>query len=376
MPFKPNFILTTNMAGKLMEIQNACTLIEYLPLPSYILKDLKRKSMVETVILSTKLEGNFLDEKRKMAAINNANDILEEQEVHNLWKAMEFLEESEKRKLPITEELVKKLHAIIQVISSGRRPKMSEYRTVQNKVSEKGTGNIVYLPPEPHDVPLLVEDLIAWINNPDNSHIPAPIKAGIFLYQFLTIHPYMDVNGRTGRALATYILRLAGLGLNGLFVLERYYDRNLSGYYNNLQMDLHHNYYFGRNNADITPWLEFFITGLAEVCLEAAKIVKEKSAEFTNVEPALLRDLDVYQRSIFAQLAFKNNYLTTTDLRRLTDLADRTIREKVKTWIEKGFLVPYDPKAKRIRAVTLAPQYEKLAKQISKESSQYKYLIR
>lgn len=159
----------------------------------------------------------------------------------------------------------------------------------------------------------------------------------------------MDGNGRTGSALATYILRLGGFGLNGLFVLEKYYDRNLKGYYDNLQMGLHHNYYFGRNEADLTPWLEFFVSGLAEVFQDAAKIVKERNAEFLAVEPNLLRALDVYQRPVFAQLAFKFNSLTTSDLRRLTGFADRTVRDKVKAWIEVGFIEPSDPNAQRIR---------------------------
>lgn len=375
MPYFPKFNITLSMSSGLMKIQESATLISQLPLPAHILKQLKHESMVETIIYSTKIEGNFLDEKRKREAIFKKSNSKDEQEVYNLWNAMEFLEDCEQRKLPITEELIKKLHAIINVITSGRRPKLSQYRTVQNKVGEKGTGKIVYLPPEPQDVPLLMEDLVAWVNAPENTGIPAPIKAGIFMYQFLTIHPYMDGNGRTARALATYMLRLGGLGLNGLFVLEKYYDRNLQGYYDNLQMGLHHNYYFGRNDPDLTLWLNFFISGLAEVFQEAAKIVKEKSAEFTKVEPKLLRALDIYQRPVFAQLAFKHNYLTTSDLQKLTGFADRTVRDKVKKWIEDGFIVPLDPNAQRIRAIKLAPRFQELADEISKDPDSFKYLL-
>lgn len=376
MTYNPKFNLTIDMAQNLMKIQEATTCISQLPLPGYILKELKHESMVETVLYSTKIEGNLLDEKLKRAAITKAADSSKEQEVYNLWKALEFLESCERRKLPITEDLIKKLHAIIDVISSGKRPKFTQYRTLQNKVGEKGPGKITYLPPEPQDVPALMEDLAAWVNNPNHKDMPAPIKAGVFLYQFVTIHPYMDGNGRLARALATYILRLGGYGLNGLFVLEKYYDRNLKGYYDNLQMGLHHNYYFGRNDADLTPWLDFFIAGLSEVFQDAANIVKEKSAEFTAIEPKLLRALDVYQRTIFAQLAFKFNYLTTTDLRRLTGFADRTVRDKVKKWLEDGFIQPYDPKAQRIRAIKLTKKYQKLADEISADADKYKYLLR
>jgi Fic family protein len=375
MPYFPKFNITLTMSTNLMKIQESATLISQLPLPTHILKQLKHDSMVETIIYSTKIEGNLLEEKRKREVMFKKSNSKDEQEVYNLWKGIEFLEDCEHRKLPITEDIIKKLHAIINVITSGRRPKLSLYRTVQNKVGDQITDKIVYLPPDPQDVPTLMEDLVAWVNSPENINIPAPIRAGIFLYQFLTIHPYMDGNGRTGRALATYILRFGGLGLNGLFVLEKYYDRNLKGYYDNLQMGLHHNYYFGRNTADLTPWLDFFISGLAQVFQEAARIVKEKNAEFTKIEPKLLRSLDIYQRPVFAQLAFKNNYLTTSDLQKLTGFADRTVRDKVKKWIADGFIEPLDQNAQRIRAIKLSPKYQKLADEISSDPNNFKYLL-
>jgi Fic family protein len=373
MPYLPKFSVTLTISSNLMKIQDSATLISQLPLPAHILRDLKHDSMVETVIYSTKIEGNFLNEDRKRAVMFKQSSRRDEQEVYNLCKALEFLDDCETRRLQVTEELIKKLHAIIKVISSGRRPTLSLYRAEQNVV--KGSGKIVYLPPEPQDVPMLMEDMVAWLGAPETLIMPAPIKAGIFMYQFVTIHPYMDGNGRTARALATYILRLAGLGLNGLFVLEKFYDRNLRGYYDSLQMGLHHNYYFGRNEADITPWLEFFISGLAEVFQDAATIVRTKSAEFTRVEPELLRTLDIEQRMVFAQLAFRHDCLTPSDLQKLTGYADRTVRDKIRQWIGQGFIVPSDPNAQRVRAVKMAPKFQELAKEVGQDPEAFKYLL-
>ncbi|MDB5084673.1 MAG: Fido protein [Bacilli bacterium] len=213
-------------------------------------------------------------------------------------KALEFLDDAADRKLPITEELIKKLHAIIRVNQYGRRARISEYRREQNQVGVRNSSEF-YLPPEWQDVPVLMEDLVAWINSPDSYSIPVPIKAGIFMWQFLTIHPYIDGNGRTARMLATYILRRGGFGLKGLFVLENFYDRNLAEYYRRLHMGLHHNYYFGRNDVDLTLWLQFFIEGLSVVFEEAAEIVANKSMQLTKLEPELIRRLDPLQRLVF-----------------------------------------------------------------------------
>lgn len=373
--YHPRYTITNTVAQNLMKIQRASLLVESLPLPSSVLEILRKESREETVLLSTKLEGNTLDEQAKREALYRQHTSDEQQEVYNLMKAIDYLDECEERQLPITEEFIKKLHAVIRVINHGRRPRQSEYRTEQNQVGKRNESNW-YLPPEPTDVPRLIEDLVAWVNSSNAQNVPAPIKAGVVMWQFLTIHPYMDGNGRTARMIATYILRQGGFGLKGLFVLETFYDRNLREYYKNLQMGLHHNYYFGRNDCDITQWLEFFISGLAEVFGEAAKLVEEKSQEYTTIEPELIRVLDPNQRIVFTQLAFRYSWASTSDLRKWLNLSDRTIRDKVKGWIDSGFVMPRDKEGQRIRSVVLAPEYQSLAQEIRQEPERYRYLLK
>jgi len=372
--FNAKFSITAIMALNLMKIQKSSILVENLPLPSSVFEILKTNSREETVLLSTKLEGNALDEHKKRAALYSVQPSNEQQEVFNLMKALDFLDDCEKRQLAITEEFIKKLHAIIRV-THGRRPRLSEYRSEQNQVGKRNDSNW-YLPPEYADVPKLMEDLVAWINSPSTKNIPAPIKSGVVMWELLTIHPYLDGNGRTARMLATYILRMGGFGLKGLFVLESFYDRNLKEYYKNLQMNLHHNYYHGRNDCDITQWLEFFINGLAEVFEEAAIIVEEKSNEYTTVEPELIRILDPNQRIVFAQMAFRYNWASTSDLRKWLNLSDRTIRDKAKKWMSDGFIMPRDNDGIRIRSFVLCPQYQALAVEIRLEPERYHYLLK
>jgi Fic family protein len=348
------------MAQNLMKIQKASILVENLPLPSSVLDTLRKESREKTVILSTKLEGNTLDVQAKQEALYLQNISGEQQEVYNLMKSIDYLDECEERQLPITEEFIKKLHAIIKVINHGRRPRQSEYRTEH----------------EPKDVPILMEDLVAWINSPNTQVIPVPIKAGVVMWQFLTIHPYMDGNGRTARMIAAYILRLGGFGLKGLFVLESFYDRNLKEYYKNLQIGLQHNYYNGKNDYDITQWLEFFISGLSEVFVEAASLVKEKSQEYTTVEPELIRILDPNQRIVFTKLAFQYNCASTSNLRKWLNLSDRTIRDKVKKWIDSGFIMPRNSDGQRICSIILTPEYLSLAQEIRLEPERYCYLLK
>ncbi len=372
--FQPIYRITPRMVSDLTKTQEAQTIVSLLPLPASILLELQKESKEQTILLSTRMEGNSLPESEARAAIYTSKESHEEQELFNLMRALQEIEKWEERQLPITEERIKELHAIIRVIPGGRRPKYSEYREEQNQVGRRNQAGF-YLPPEPQDVPDLMEDLVAWVNAPEQMSLAAPIKAGIFMYQFLTIHPYMDGNGRTARMFATYILRRGGLGLKGLFVLERYYDKNLDAYYKNLQMDMHHNYYFGRNAADVTHWLEFFISGVATVFYDAAQIVTRKSQEYTSVEPVGLRKLNAEQRMVFGVLAFRRDSLSTSELRALLGISDRTLRERLKNWIESEFLVPKSEGAQRVRSVMLGTQYREIAESIQDEAEKYRYLL-
>lgn len=98
--FTPKYSITDHIALGLMDIQRASALVDLLPLPASILDPLKKESMEKTVILSTKIEGNALDEAAKRRALYQTSSDNEEQEVYNLMKALEYLDEAEKKEAP------------------------------------------------------------------------------------------------------------------------------------------------------------------------------------------------------------------------------------------------------------------------------------
>ena len=124
-----------------------------------------------------------------------------------------------------------------------------------------------------------MRQMVAWIKK-TKKDLPAPLRAAIAHYQFATIHPYYDGNGRTARLLATYILHKNGYGLKGIYELEEYYAKDLAGYYNALTIGPSHNYYLGREEADISAWVEYFCKGMKrsfeDVKAQAKKAQKSK----------------------------------------------------------------------------------------------------
>jgi Fic family protein len=172
-----------------------------------------------------------------------------------------------------------------------------------NAIKISMTGALIYLPPEAKDVSSLMAELVQGANEAEKSGLPVPLIAGLVHYRFVTIHPHGI--GRTARLLATFILHKGGYGLGGFFSLEEHYARDLQGYYRALTTHPHHNYYFGRSEADLTPWQEYFISTLAEV-FEAVRQKAQKCSENgTPAEPEALSQLDHRARVVLGLFAQK-----------------------------------------------------------------------
>lgn len=232
------------------------------------------------------------------------------------------------------------------------RIKPTCYRDGQNVIKDSGTGTIVYMPPEAKDVPNLMRNLVSWIK--DNKELPCPIIAGIAHYQFATIHPYYDGNGRTSRLLTTLILHLGGYDLKGLYSLEEYYAKNLRSYYRAISIGSSHNYYFGRAESDITPWVEYFTEGMA---FAFEKVVAQMIASNQKGEKdysQLLRTLDPKQRKAL-ELFKAYDVVTAKQIGELFGFQPRTNAALCKKWVESGFLemVDYSNKARKYRLTPL-----------------------
>jgi Fic family protein len=245
-------------------------------------------------------------------------------------------------------------------MSDGRtRIKPTPYRDGQNVIKDSGTGTIVYMPPEAKDVPGLMRNLVSWIK--ENEEIPCPIVAGIAHYQFATIHPYYDGNGRTSRLLTTLILHLGGYDLKGLYSLEEYYAKNLLGYYRAISIGPSHNYYFGRAASDVTPWVEYFTEGMtfAFEKVVAQMIASNEKGEKDHSQ--VLRTLDPKQRQAL-ELFKAYDVVTAKQIGDLFGFQPRTNAALCKKWVECGFLeiVDYSNKARKYK---LAEPYDIIVKE-------------
>ena len=341
--FEPKFSITNTIANNLLEIERVKENVKSLPINPKLLNSLRETAKLSTIHYSTQIEGNRLSKKEVKEligkkVISNTGRVRDEKEIKGYYVALDYIEKLVKSKSPITEDNIKHIHALVTGGGS-TKVKGTQYREGQNVITDSATGNIVYMPPEAKDVAELMKEFVNWIGVNEGANtadkIPIPILASIIHYQFVTIHPYFDGNGRTARLLTTLALHKNGYDLKGIYSLEEYYAKDLQGYYEAITIGKSHNYYLGRADADITKWVEYFINGMAIAFKSVYKKAKEQ--ENSKDEIKVLRELDTKQRQIL-NLFETQKYVTSKDIADFFKFSPRSARQLALNWVKIGFL--------------------------------------
>lgn len=343
---------TNSIVNNLIRINKAKEIVDLLEIPISVEEEIKKEIIIKRVHYSTKIEGNSLNLKEVKEVIEKPKELIERNvlEVRNYYNALIFLNDKSEINDNITEELILKVHNLVEGKKVNHK---SDYRDGQNVVADSISGKIVYMPPEAKDVKSLIVQMINRFNLDDD--IPIPIKAGIFAYEFVTIHPFWDGNGRCARLLANFILKSYDYDLKGFYVMEEFYNKDINKYYNSLQMGLHHNFYFGRNNADITEWLEYFISIMADTFELVCNRVKEIYIN-TKEEISIIDTLDKMQRWV-ANFIKNNGKIKAKDIVTHFKINLDTANNWIKKWIDKGFLKRYNDIQKRNIDYILTEKY-------------------
>lgn len=344
MSFTPTFQITPALTKILMDIEASRQAVSALPITVQVLESLRESARLTATHYSTQIEGNRLTQEQVNEVLQGGtfpNRERDEQEVKNYYLALEYTDQLIQDNSKTVSE--KHIQTINGLVMDSKR-KSIPYRDGQNVIKDSASGGIVYMPPEAKDVSALMKEMVTWINEQKKQDdLPAPIIAAIAHYQFATIHPYYDGNGRTARLLTNLILHKSGYGLKGIYSLEEYYARNLQAYYDALTIGESHNYYFGRAEADITKWVVYFCEGMADAfaqvrlkASEAAKSGAPVSADQSN----LLRELDQRQKQVLS--LFKDSkFVTTKQIAELLQIHPRSALNICKQWVENDFLIQH-----------------------------------
>jgi len=357
MTWTPRFTITPRISQGLMLIEAARALADHIAFSQEAKSELRRRARLRSAHFSTQIEGNrlTLEEARqaiedpKLAIPGREDDI---QQVRNYENALAKVQEWANMQLPLTETLICRIHRLVE---TGKSSRPTPLRKVQNAIKESSSGTLIYLPPEAKDLPDLVTDLEIWTDEATQNGVPAPIISGLVHYQLVTLHPFYDGNGRTARLLASFILHREGYDLNGFLSLDEQHAADRQSYYRALTTHPHHNYYEGRAEADLTPWLEYFVCALADAFTAAWLEPPGCAAQATSVEPEELQRLDRQARVVLRLFARKDK-ITASDVASVLGISQSTARIRLKVWMESGMLVAAEP-SRRGRAYSLLETY-------------------
>ncbi len=254
------------------------------------LKELKTIATVRSIGASTRIEGSRLSDKEVAVLIENLDisklSERDEQEVAGYYETLSLIGESYKD-IPVTESSIKQLHNILMKYSSKDGYHKGDDKITTNRVERTEADGIKTTIFETTLPGLATQDamarLIDWYNNDSTTH--ALIRAALFVYEFLSIHPFQDGCGHLSRLLATFLLMKSGYVWIEYVSFEHEIEHRKKEYYKNL-MEAQRN----RPGEDVTEWVYFFLDCLKNIQEQLLQKLKEKEKR----EHVGVRELNVY----------------------------------------------------------------------------------
>lgn len=321
------------MTQALSQIERARGFLEAAQLSDRWVKEMSERALLLEAHHTTHIEGTRLtlaqaEDLMAGRAVPEAN-LDDAQELLNYRDAFHLVSDYLDSGAPITEGLIREIHKRLVSGVRGGQARPGDYRTVQNYVANAVTGDIIYTPPAPGDVPPLMHELVEWLKDPGELH--PVLVSGIAQFQLVHIHPFVDGNGRTSRLLSTLCLYRSGYDFKRLFTLSEFYDRNRNDFYTALQS-------VREREMDLTGWLDYFVLGLATQLAE----VRESGSQAIQVE-MLIRDQSLNKRQAAAlHYLLQHDVLTIQGYELLyPDVNRRTLQRDLKTLLDKGFVTAH-----------------------------------
>ncbi len=330
--FEPNFRYTDSIVNRLVEITSARDAV----VNAYIVPkwevSLRRDALLRSAHASTAIEGNPLS-LEEVSELAKGREVMAtkraKQEVLNYLRVLEGIEDYLVGGT-ITEESVLRLHADVskEVLDNPRNE--GRYRKVRVYVGNSVTGEVIFKPPPPGEVKGLMANLVEWMASDTTAAMNPILVAGIAHYEFVRIHPFVDGNGRTSRALATLVLVKREFDIKRFFALDDYYDNDRPSYYRALnEVD--------QDTLDLTGWLEYFTEGVLVAISRVRERVLELSIDRRKMKQRGQIALTTRQMEIL-EVAIRDNRITSGDVARRYKISPQAARKELRKMAGLGIL--------------------------------------
>lgn len=347
--YQPKFRITNNLLTYISRIESAKALIDNAPLvPAWEAK-FRQDAMSKTVHFGTKIEGNDLTEEQasRVVLLDDIRDTGEVfhrtgimarerdvQEVINYRNVIKWIDAQQQR--DISKVVSKDTLSIIHRFTMERlidEKYAGHYRDKQVIVKSASQGGVVFRPPVSVEIPFLIDDFFEWLHSPAAAQLHPIFLAGIVHYQLVYIHPFIEGNGRTARAMAMLTMQTLGYDFKRFFSIEPYFDKDVESYYQALlsvQQD---------PLSDMTYWLEYFCYGVA-IGIDVVREQVTKLSKDLKLKKQLGKQVALSERQIILlELFQQQEQVSSEDAQKvLPHVSVDTILRDIKDLIAKGVI--------------------------------------
>ncbi len=283
-------------------------------------------------VVSSKIEGtqtNIEDALKDKTAIEPEKRD-DWQEVNNYVNAMNYAIEKLKV-LPLSNRLIKETHKILLSSGRGKYKTPGDFRKSQNWIGGATLKDAVFVPPTHEELPELLSDFEKFLNNREIK-IPHLIKIAIAHYQFETIHPFLDGNGRIGRLLITLYLVANKVLEKPLLYLSEFFEKNRNLYYQNLTKV--------RTDNDLEQWIKFFLIGVIETAERSVKTLKSIVDLKNKIEQEKIITMGKRSKKamILFHWLFSSPVIRSKDVCKITELSVKASYSLIKLFVKKEIL--------------------------------------
>jgi Fic family protein len=317
--------LLENAALKLGELNSFSKLVPNIDL--FIQLHITKEAVVSSRIegTQTRMDEALLDEDEVFPKRRN-----DWKEVNNYIKALNYAI-SELENLPISSRLIRQTHSILLNTVRGEHKQPGTYRISQNWIGGRSPADAVFVPPHHSQVSELMGDLENLIHN-NEINLPALIKIAIAHYQFETIHPFLDGNGRIGRLLITLFLVDQKILNKPLLYLSDYFDKNRAQYYDTLTLV--------RTKNDMAQWLRFFLAGVADTAEKSTGTLSDILALKASTESVIHQTFGRRSRHAILLLhaLLKKPVINAIHAKDITSLSFKAANNLINDFVKAGIL--------------------------------------
>ena len=277
-------------------------------------------------VISSQIEGTQASLVDVLQKDRDNEKIKDTEEIVNYIKAANYAF-GRLKDMPLCMRLIKETHSILLSNVIGKEKMPGDFRKSQNWIGQAGSTikNASFIPPSPDEMNICLNDLEKYIN--ENNKIVNLIKIALIHYQFETIHPFLDGNGRMGRLLITLFLKEQGLIEYPVLYLSYFFKRNRNKYYellNNIRI-----------KGEFEEWIKFFMKGICEISENAItsiqKIVELKKHDIEKIR--LLSKGNISKLLLVYDYLLKHPFVEMDDIRNLLNLSKPTVNKLLENLI-------------------------------------------